>query len=137
MTGFTLVVHLNGAEHTVTAERRGPAFVVLSDSGSAAARSLHRAIKIAAEIAGPYLERARSSGAAWGLYVAAGDAQARFGTWPPTVGPQIAAPRSNPSSPVARIHDHWMRRDGTPLGALDAAVKIIEIYSARGQREAA
>ena len=138
MSGFQLLVHLNGEEHSVNVEPRASGYVVIGEGGSTLARNLRQATKAAAEIVGPILERTRSTGAAWGLYVKVGDAAARFGTWPPTVGPQVNAPINQPPSHVSRIWDHWANRDGTPLGALDAAIKIIDHYSARPRgREAA
>ena len=112
---------------------------MVSAEGTAFVRNLNEATRIAARVLGPALERAQRTGAAWGLYVSAGEASALFGAWAPAPAssPQVAGPQPNPSTPIARIYDHWRHRDGSPLGALEAAAKIIAIYAERRPQAAA
>ena len=130
---FALICNHNGELTSVTAEQRGRAIAVnISGGGTILARSLSEATRKAADLIAPHLDRARRTEAEWGLYVSAGDVSALFGEFPPDpVTPTITGPPAKRSSEVARIHDQWAHRDGSPLGALDAAIKIIQIYAER------
>lgn len=138
MTIFTLTSHVNGSFETVTATRRGAQIVVETRGGPALARNVRQATKLAAEALGPALERAGRTGSAWGLYVSVGGAAAIFGTFPEDpLSPGLTGRPGRPSAPVVQIFNEWERHDGTPLGALDAALKIIEIYAERRPERAA
>jgi hypothetical protein len=131
MTIFTLTSHVNGSFETVTATRRGAQIVVDTRGAPALARNVRQATRLAAEALGPALERAGRSGSIWGLYVDAG-ASATFGRFPEDpLSPSPTGPPARPSEPIVQIFNEWKRHDGTPLGALDAALKIIEIYADR------
>lgn len=136
---FTLTTQINGDFTTVTAERSGRAIAVQTPRGVSPVRNINQATKIAADLLGPLLEPAGRMGAEWGLYVAVeGGAAALFGRFPPELAsPELTGPPAKPADPVAQIFRHWERRDGTPLGALEAALKIIEIYTSRGRVRAA
>jgi hypothetical protein len=137
MTIFTLTSHVNGTFETVTATRRGAQIVVDTRGGPTPARNVRHATKLAAETLGPALERAGRTDSAWGLYVNAG-ASATFGRFPENpLSPTLTGPPARPSEPIVQIFNEWERHDGTPLGALDAALKIIEIYAERRPERAA
>lgn len=137
MTIFTLTSHVNGSFETVTATRRGAQIVVEARGGPALARNVRHATKLAAETLGPALERAGKTGSAWGLYVDAG-ASATFGRFPEDpLSPTLTGPPARPSEPIVQIFNEWERHDGTPLGALDAALKIVQIYAERRPERAA
>lgn len=135
---FTFILHVNGHFTRVSSEDRGRAIAVETPTGTRPAPNLSKAVRIASEVLGPLMEPIRGSGSAWGLYVAAGDAAAIFGTFPPTPeSPSIAPARSDPNTFISRIYSHWANRDNTPLGALDAAGKIIEHYVPKGRAQRA
>jgi hypothetical protein len=135
---FTLTAHVNAEFTTITADRHGRAIAVEGPGGTSAARNVNQATRIAAGILGPILERADRTGAKWGLFVIVeGGGSALFGEFPPTPGsPTLSGPPAKPSAPIAQIFRHW-QRDRTALGALDAAIKIIEIYTHRPAGRAA
>jgi hypothetical protein len=135
---FTLRAHVNGIQTTVTARGVRGHYVVESPSGSVQVRGLGSAARRASQEVGPVLARAQSTGSRWGLYVAAGGAEALFGEWTPAENPpHIQGDPRDHVSDIARIHDEWSRLDGSPRGALDAAVRIIEIYTERPTAHAA
>jgi hypothetical protein len=138
MTIFTLTSHVNGSFETVTATRRGAQIVVDTRGGPALARNVRQATRLAVDALGPALGRAGRTGSIWGLYVNVADAAAIFGEFPeePT-SPRLTGPQARPSEPIVQIFNEWKRHDGTPLGALDAAFKIIEIYAERRPERAA
>lgn len=138
MTIFTLTSHVNGNFETVTATRRGAQIVVETRGGPALARNVRQATRLAAEALGPALERAGRTDSAWGLHVSVADAAAIFGEFPEKpMSPSLTGPRARPSEPIARIFHEWKRHDGTPLGALDAALKIVQIYAEQRPERAA
>lgn len=138
MTIFKLTSHVNGDFETVTATQRGRQIMVELPGGTSIARNVRQATKLAADALGPALERAGRTNSAWGLHVSAGGAAATFGKFPEDPGSpgRIGRP-ARPSEPVARIFNEWEHHDGTSLGALDAAIKIIEIYVERRPEMAA
>lgn len=132
MTIFKLTSHVNGDFETVTATQRGGQILVELPGGASLARNIRQATKMAADALGPALERAGRSNSAWGLHVSAGGAAATFGKFPEGPGfPERIGRPARPSEPVSRIFNEWEHHDGTPLGALHAAIKIIEIYVER------
>jgi hypothetical protein len=139
MSLFSISGHVNGQLMSVSGQRSGGGIALLLGGRPVAAASLDAALRLVAQELGPQLERAQRTSSAWGVYVAAGTASALFGDpWPlgqPT--PAITGPPPKRSAPVARIHDAWRNRDGSPLGALEAALKIIEAYAERGPQAAA
>lgn len=131
MTLLRLTAYVNGQFLNITASRRGRQVVVISDAASVLARNVHAASMAAAEMVGPMLESAARTGSKWGLHVSLGGVGARFGDFPdenPRT-PTLSGPRARPDEPVARIWEQWHRRDGSSLGALEAVMKIIEIYA--------
>lgn len=138
MTIFTLTSHVNGSFETVTATRRGAQIVVETRGGPALARNVRQASRVAADALGPALERAGRTDSAWGLYVNVAGAAAIFGKFPEEpMSPSLTGPRARPSDPIVHIFNEWKRHDGTPLGALNAALKIIEIYAEQRPERAA
>ena len=138
MSQFTFRVHINGVETSVTAQRWGRGWVVRSDGSPTQARSQAEAIRRASEVVGPVLAKAQSSGAVWGLAVSVGGAEALFGEWIPVEAvPSFVPDPPTRKSQIQRIYQHWQRHDGSPLGALEAACKIVEIYIDRPQSKAA
>lgn len=135
---FTLISHVNGQLSEVSADRRRRQLVVTIPTGTALARNMHQASRLAAEALGPDLERASRTGSKWALYVSVGSFAATFGRFPEgPASPQLTGPPARSSEPIARIHSEWERNDGSPLGALDAALKIVEIYAERRPEGAA
>ena len=135
---FTLTANLNGDFTVVTARRSGRAIAVEGRAGTNLARNINQATRIAASILGPILEQADRTAAKWGLFVAVeGGGSALFGEFPPSpASPTLTGPPAKPSAPIAQIFRLW-QRDGSALGALDAALKIIEIYAERRPQRAA
>lgn len=132
MTIFTLTAHTNGQFTTVAATRQGWQILVETPEHSTLVRSVRQAIKLAAEILGPDLERAEKTGSEWGLYVSVGGMAAQFGRFPPgPASPQLSGRQARPSEPLAQIFRQWKRSGESPTGALNAALKIIEIYAER------
>jgi hypothetical protein len=132
MSIFTLTSHVNGDFDTVTAARRGRQIVVTTPSSTSLAGSTSQATKLAAEALGPAFERAGKTSSEWGLHVGVGGYAALFGRFPEgAASPQRTGPLAKPSEPIAHIFNEWKRHDGTPLGALNAALKIVEIYAER------
>jgi hypothetical protein len=138
MTIFTLTSHVNGSFETVTATRRDAQIVIETRGGPALVRNVQQATRLAAEALGPALERAGRTASAWGLHVSVADAAAIFGKFPEEpMSPSLTGPQARPSEPIARIFNEWKRHDGTPLGALDAALKIVQFYAERRPERAA
>jgi hypothetical protein len=129
MTIFTLTSHVNGDFAVVAAVRRGRQIVVTTPAGTSLARNVHQAVRLTAEALGPALERAGKTSSEWGLHVSAAGCAALFGRFPEAAAsPQLTGPQAKPSEPIAHIFKEWKRHDGTPLGALDAALKVVEFY---------
>ena len=138
MHTFTLRAQVNGIETMVSSGGARGHYVVETAGSRVQARSLGAAVRRAAQAIGPVLAKAQADGSKWGLYVAAGGAQALFGEWTLAANPpQIQGDPRDHKSDIARIHDEWLNRDGSPGGALDAAVRIIEIYTERPRARAA
>lgn len=133
MSLFNLRAQVNGREQIVAATRSRQGISIETPGGHQVVRNVGAATRVAAEVLGPALDRAQRSNSMWGLYVEAGEVRALFGEWPPgdDSAPQLHGKRSSPATELSRIYDSWQRRDGTPVGALDAAAKIIEAYSKR------
>jgi len=134
---LTLTANLNGDLQIVAARRSGRAIAVESPAGTSSARNINQATRIAASILGPTLEQADRTGAKWGLFVSVeGAGSALFGEFPPgPASPTLTGPPAKPSAPIAQVFRQW-QRDGSALGALDAALKIIEIYAERRPQRA-
>lgn len=124
--GFTLIAHVAGRKRQVIAQLDGYSFTVTTTDGQVAAHSLHGALNVAREHLGRFLASASPPGIAWGLYVSVGTVQASYGQWPQPPGP--SGPPAAPDSLVAKIHSRW---NGSPRGALENAIEIIEAYTAR------
>lgn len=138
MTIFTLTSHVNGDFAAVTAARRGRQIVVTTPVGTSLARNVTQAVRLAAEVLGPALERAGKTSSEWGLYVSVAGYSALFGRFPAgAASPQLTGPYAKPSEPIAHVFKEWKRNDGSPLGALNAAFKVVEIYAERQPERAA
>jgi hypothetical protein len=135
---FTLTANLNGDFTIVTARRSGRAVAVEGPAGTSLAPSINQASRLAASIIGPNLERADRTDARWGLFVSVGGGwSALFGEFPPgSASPVLTGPPAKPSAPIAQIFRQW-QQDGSALGALDAALKVIEVYTERRPQRAA
>jgi hypothetical protein len=132
MAIFTLTRHVNGDFDTVAAVRRGRQIVVTTPVSTSLTRNTSQATRLAAEALGPAFERAGKTSSEWGLHVAIGGYAALFGRFPErAASPHLTGPVAKPSEPIAHIFNEWKRHDGTPLGALNAALKIVEIYAER------
>lgn len=137
MTIFTLTSHVNGDFAAVTAVRRGQQIVVTTPDGTSLARNVSQVIRFATEALGPVLERAGRTSSEWGLHVSVAGYAALFGRFPAgAASPQLTGPQAKPSEPIAHIFNEWKRHDGTPLGVLNAAFKIVEIYAERQSERA-
>jgi hypothetical protein len=135
---FTLTSHVNGDFATVTSARRGRQIVVTTPAGTSLARNVNQATRFAAEALGPGFERAGKTNSKWGLHVGVGGYAALFGRFPEgAASPQLTGPQAKSSEPIAHIFNEWKCHDGTPLGALNAALKIVEIYAERQSERAA
>ena len=130
---FNLTAHTNGDFVSFAAERSGR-MIVVRGAGSGLVRNLNQATSAAAEFLGPMLSDADRTGKRWGLHVLVeSGAAANFGEFPPgPSSPQLHGPEAKPSEPIARIHRDWAR-DGSAAAALEAAIKIIEVYVGRRQ----
>ncbi len=138
MATFELRTQSNGIETTVKAFGRSGRYVIETPTGPVQAPALADALRRAAEHIGPVLARAARTDSAWGLYVTAGGAHALFGEWiPADTRPQFVGDPPTRKTKVSRIYYEWKNHDGTPIGALEAAVKIIELYAERSEVRAA
>jgi|SRR6187399_2595551 len=138
MTIFTLTSHVNGDFAVVTSARRGRQIVVTTPVGTSLAGNVHQAVRLAAAALGPALERAGKTSSEWGLHVSVAGYAALFGRFPEAAAsPQLTGPQAMPSEPIAHVFKEWKRHDGTPLGALDAALKVVEIYADKQPERAA
>jgi hypothetical protein len=138
MNTFMLRAHINGIETEVNARSVRGRYVIDTQGGQVQVRTLGAAARRAAAGLGPILAKAQATSSRWGLYVVAGGAQALFGEWSPVENPpHIQGDPRNRTSDIARIHDEWRNHDGSPRGALDAAMRIVEIYTERPAARAA
>jgi hypothetical protein len=132
MHSFELRAHINGIETSASARGARGSYVVETSDGPVQVRGLSAAVRRAAQDVGPIMARAQISGSCWGLYVTAGGAAALFGEWTPVESPpHVHGDPRDHASDIARIHDEWRNRDGSPRGALNAAIRIVEIYTER------
>jgi hypothetical protein len=123
--GFTLIAHVAGRKRQVIAQFDGYSYTVTT-TNSQIARSLHDALNVAREHLGRFLASASPPDIAWGLYVSVGTVQAWYGEWPQPPGP--SGPPAAPDSLVSKIRSRW---NGSPRGALENAIEIIDAYTAR------
>ena len=126
---FTLTAQVAGFGHSVSASNDGTGIVVHTTTGTATARSVSDAARIAARDLALYLRGAERPGVPWGLRVEVGGVAAVYGEFPLYSAP--ADPSRRPErSPVMRIRDQW--HDGAgPLAALENALRIIDAYTGR------
>ncbi len=138
MSHFILRAHVNAVEISVRGEHRPGGWMLTTPGGPTRARSLADAIRKAAAVIGPKLQKAQATSSVWGLHIAAGGAEALFGEWMPVEArPEFVPDPPTRKSEIQRIYAEWQRHDGSPLGALEAASKIIEIYAEHPQAMAA
>jgi hypothetical protein len=130
---FRLAAQVLGTQRSASASSDGSGYVVQTDTGSQAARSLNEAIRLARDHIGKFLHEADRRHATWGLLVQVGEASAVYGDWPllPAAGP----PSTRRDSLVARIRDRW--RGGSAISALENALEIVRAYATTGGRDAA
>jgi hypothetical protein len=131
MTLFSLTTQVAGQQDSVRADSTARGIAVESARGSAVVADLHAATDLAGRILGPGLERARRSGAPWGLHVEAAGYEAVYGDWPLL---QIPAGRPRRTA-ISEIRSRLRAEDG-PIDALNNAIRIIEAV-ARSARRAA
>jgi hypothetical protein len=130
---FRLAAQVLGTQRSAAATGDGTGYVVQTDAGPLAARSLNEAIRLARDHIGRFLHEADRRHATWGLLVQVGEVSAVYGDWPllPAAGP----PSTRRTSLVARIRDRW--RGGSAISALENALEIVRAYAATGGRDAA
>ncbi|HXF00092.1 MAG TPA: hypothetical protein VN458_07080 [Solirubrobacterales bacterium] len=138
MNTFTLRAHFNGIGTAVSARGVRDRYLIETPSGPVQVRTLGATVRRTAAEIGPVLAKAQATSSRWGLYVVAGGAQALFGEWGPAENPpHIQGDPRDHTSAIARIHDEWRNHDRSPRGALDAAMRIVEIYTERQAARAA
>jgi hypothetical protein len=130
---FRLAAQVLGNERSASVSSDGVGYVVQTQAGVVAARSLKEAIRLAREHIGRFLHKADRRQATWGLLVQVGTVSAVYGDWPllPAAGP----PSTRSSSLVARIRARW--QGGSAISALENALEIVRAHTPTGGREAA
>ncbi len=129
---FALDAQKAGFERHARAESDGFGIVVYLDGEPHRAGTFSRAISIARDYIGEFLQPAQHGGIPWGLMVSVSGGRAAYGQWP--LGSGGGGGPSFQNSPLVRIHSRW--HDSGPLSALESAIQIIRAYGPEGRAAA-